>query len=313
MAARAGHDVKLWSRNTDVVISIQRARTNSIYLTGIEVPENVFVSSDLSPVLRDADLVVMAAPSHVVRSLLERIGGEIGERTVLVNSAKGIEVETGNRISEIVKEILPAGSPFVCLSGPSFAKEVVLDHPTAIVAASSDPEAARFVQAALSYKNFRVYTNGDVIGTELGGSVKNVMAIGAGMVSGLGLGANSLAALITRGLAEMTRLAISQGGQLETMMGLAGLGDLVLTCTGSLSRNRFVGEQLARGRTIAEITSEMTEIAEGLNTTRAVKTLADLSGVEMPIVNEVNDVLYRGKSVRDAVNALMSRPLRDEI
>jgi len=312
MAARAGHDVKLWSRNTDVVISIQRARTNSIYLTGIVVPENVFVSSDLSPVLRDADLVVMAAPSHVVRSLLERIGGEIAERTVLVNSAKGIEVETGNRISEIAKEILLAGS-FVCLSGPSFAKEVVLDHPTAIVAASSDPEAARFVQAALSYKNFRVYTNGDVIGTELGGSVKNVMAIGAGMVSGLGLGANSLAALITRGLAEMTRLAISQGGQLETMMGLAGLGDLVLTCTGSLSRNRFVGEQLARGRTIAEITSEMTEIAEGLNTTRAVKTLADLSGVEMPIVNEVNDVLYRGKRVRDAVNALMSRPLRDEI
>jgi glycerol-3-phosphate dehydrogenase (NAD(P)+) len=313
MAARGGHDVKLWSRNTGVVMSIQRARTNSIYLTGIEVPENVFVSSDLSPVLRDADLVVMAAPSHVVRSLLERIGGEIAERIVLVNSAKGIEVETGKRISEIAKEILPAGSPFVCLSGPSFAKEVVLDHPTAIVAASSDPEAARFVQTAMSYKNFRVYTNSDVIGTELGGSVKNVMAIGAGMVSGLGLGANSLAALITRGLAEITRLAISQGGQLETMMGLAGLGDLVLTCTGSLSRNRFVGEQLARGKTIAEITTEMTEVAEGLNTTRAVKTLADLSGVEMPIVNEVNDVLYRGKSVRDAVNALMSRPLRDEI
>jgi glycerol-3-phosphate dehydrogenase (NAD(P)+) len=313
MAARAGHNVKLWSRNTNVVTSIQRERTNPIYLPGIEVPENVFVSADLSIVLADAELVVMAAPSHVVRSLLEITAAEIGANTVFVNSAKGIEVESGKRISEIASEILTSQPSFVCLSGPSFAKEVVLDHPTAIVAASLNTDAARLVQAALSYKNFRVYTNSDIVGTELGGSVKNTMAIGAGMVSGLGLGANSLAALITRGLAEITRLAITQGAQLETMMGLAGLGDLVLTCTGSLSRNRFVGEQLARGKTVAEITHEMTEVAEGLKTTRAVKTLADLSGVEMPIVNEVNDVLYHGKSVQDAVNALMSRPLRDEV
>ena len=312
MAARAGHDVKLWSRNKDVVSSIERARTNSIYLAGIEVPANVSVSTDLLHTLADAELLIMAAPSHVVRSLLETIASEIAGSTVLVNSAKGIEVETGKRISQIASELLSSQPPFVCLSGPSFAKEVVLDHPTAIVAASLNTEAAKLVQAALSYKNFRVYTNSDVIGTELSGSVKNTMAIGAGMVSGLGLGANSLAALITRGLAEITRLALSQGAQLETMMGLAGLGDLVLTCTGSLSRNRFVGEELARGKTVAEISTEMTEVAEGLKTTRAVKTLADLAGVEMPIVNEVNDVLYRGKSVRDAVNALMSRPLRDE-
>lgn len=313
MAARAGHNVKLWSRNANVVTSIQRERTNPVYLPGIEVPEHVFVSADLSIVVPDAELVVMAAPSHVVRRLLKITASEIGANTVLVNSAKGIEVETGKRISEIASEILTSQPPFVCLSGPSFAKEVVLDHPTAIVAASLNTDAARLVQAALSYKNFRVYTNNDIVGTELGGSVKNTMAIGAGMVSGLGLGANSLAALITRGLAEITRLAIAQGARLETMMGLAGLGDLVLTCTGSLSRNRFVGEQLARGKTVAEITREMTEIAEGLNTTRAVKTLADLSGVEMPIVNEVHDVLYQGKSVQEAVNALMRRPLRDEV
>jgi glycerol-3-phosphate dehydrogenase (NAD(P)+) len=313
MAARAGHEVKLWSRNHDVVTSIQRNRTNSVYLAGIEVPQNVEVSHDLALILQRAELVIMAAPSHVVRSLLGTIGAEIGEETVLVNAAKGIEVETCKRMSQIAEEILPPGSPFVCLSGPSFAKEVVLDHPTAIVAASLHADAAKIVQATLSYKNLRVYTNCDVIGTELGGSVKNVMAIGAGMVSGLGLGANSLAALITRGLAEISRLSISQGAQLETMMGLAGLGDLVLTCTGSLSRNRFVGEQLALGKSINEITAEMNEVAEGLNTTRAVKTLADRSMVEMPIVNEVNDVLYHGKSVRDAVNVLMSRPLRDEI
>ena len=313
MAARAGHEVKLWSRNTEVISAIQRDRKNSVYLAGIEVPPNVEVNHDLSMILHRAELVVMAAPSHVVRSLLGTIGDEIAEEAIFVNAAKGIEVETGKRISQIAEEILPASASFVCLSGPSFAKEVVLDHPTAIVAASLHAEAAKFVQSALSYKNLRVYTNSDVIGTELGGSVKNIMAIGAGMVSGLGLGSNSLAALITRGLAEITRLAISQGAQLETMMGLAGLGDLVLTCTGSLSRNRFVGVQLALGKSVAEIATEMNEVAEGINTTRAVKTLADRSGVEMPIVNEVNDVLYHGKSARDAVNVLMSRPLRDEI
>jgi len=312
LAARAGHDVKLWSRNASVVTSIERDRTNSIYLAGIEVPESVTVSRDLSFIIRNAELIIMASPSHAVRSLVESIRNEIGEQSVFVNTAKGIEVDTGKRISQIVEETCPSGLPYVCLSGPSFAKEVILDHPTAIVAASLNSNAAKLVQAALSYKNLRVYTNSDVIGTELGGSVKNIMAIGAGMVSGLGLGANSLAALITRGLAEITRFAISQGGQLETMMGLAGLGDLVLTCTGSLSRNRFVGEQLALGRGVTEITTEMNEVAEGIKTTRAVKTLADRAAVEMPIVNEVNDVLYHGKHVRDAVNALMSRPLRDE-
>jgi glycerol-3-phosphate dehydrogenase (NAD(P)+) len=240
------------------------------------------------------------------------MSSHLHEAAIIVSVAKGIEIESGKRISEIVKEVVAASHPFVSLSGPSFAKEVVEGHPTAIVAASKDNVAARAVQNDLSFENLRIYTNADVVGTEVGGSVKNVMAIAAGMTDGLGFGANSVAALITRGLAEITRLARREGAQLETLMGLAGLGDLVLTCTGQLSRNRFVGEELGKGRTLAEITSEMSEVAEGINTTRAVKKLADRTGLEMPITNEVNAVLYDGKPARDAVAELMSRPLREE-
>jgi glycerol-3-phosphate dehydrogenase (NAD(P)+) len=198
------------------------------------------------------------------------------------------------------------------LSGPSFAKELIEKHPTAVVAASANPEASRLVQSELSFQNLRIYTNDDVAGTELGGSVKNVMAIAAGMAAGLGFGSNSIAALITRGLAEMTRLAVREGGRLETMMGLAGAGDLVLTCTGQLSRNRFVGQELGRGRDLEAITAGMNEIAEGVKTTPAVKRLADSVGIEMPITNEVNAVLYEKKPVRTAVDELMNRPLRIE-
>jgi glycerol-3-phosphate dehydrogenase (NAD(P)+) len=198
------------------------------------------------------------------------------------------------------------------LSGPSFAKEVVAGHPTAVVAASEDRDAGRIVQSELSFDNFRIYTNDDVAGTELGGSVKNVMAIAAGMVAGLGFGSNSIAAVITRGLAEMTRLALGQGAKLETLMGLAGLGDLVLTCSGSLSRNRFVGQELGKGRSLAEITAGMSEVAEGVKTTLAVKRLAESVGVNMPITNEVHSVLYEGKLASDAANELMTRPLREE-
>jgi glycerol-3-phosphate dehydrogenase (NAD(P)+) len=236
----------------------------------------------------------------------------LDESAIIVSVSKGIEIETGKRISEIAKETVGGAHPFVCLSGPSFAKEVVVGQPTAIVAASKDAGAARTVQADLSFENLRIYTNADVVGTELGGSVKNVMAIAAGMTTGSGLGSNSVAALITRGLAEITRLARREGAQMETLMGLAGLGDLVLTCTGALSRNRFVGEQLGKGISLAEISASMNEVAEGIRTTLAVKQLADRAGLEMPITNEVKAVLYDGKSVRDAVTELMSRPLREE-
>jgi glycerol-3-phosphate dehydrogenase (NAD(P)+) len=295
VAARAGQNVNLWSRDP--------ARINA----------PVTVTSDLNKALRDASLILYAAPSHVARELLAAMSPLLPEAAIIVSVSKGIEVETGKRISEIVKELAGSAYPFVCLSGPSFAKEVVAGNPTAIVAASKDSAAARTVQNDLSFENLRIYTNSDVVGTELGGSVKNVMAIAAGMTTGLGFGSNSVAALITRGLAEITRLALREGAQIETLMGLAGLGDLVLTCTGSLSRNRFVGEELGKGKTLAEIIAGMNEVAEGINTARAVKKLADRAGLEMPITNEVNAVLYDGKPAREAVAELMNRPLREEI
>jgi glycerol-3-phosphate dehydrogenase (NAD(P)+) len=233
---------------------------------------------------------------------------------ILISATKGIENDTGMRISELViDEVGTRFQPrFVCLSGPSFAKEVAAGHPTAIVAASINESDSSVVQQELSFDNLRIYRNPDVIGAEIGGAVKNVMAIAAGIVSGLGFGSNSVAALITRGLAEMTRLATAQGARLETMMGLAGLGDLVLTCTGGLSRNRFVGEELGKGRLLADILGEMQEVAEGVRTTQSVKQLSSRLGIEMPVVNEVHRVLYEGKNVADAARDLMARPLREE-
>jgi glycerol-3-phosphate dehydrogenase (NAD(P)+) len=313
VAARAGHDVCLWSRNAEVVSSINERRSNSRYLVSTSIPANVTATGDLGVALHETSTVLLAAPSHASRELLIAMSPLLHQDAIIVGVSKGIEIESGKRISEIAKEVVAGSHSYVCLSGPSFAKEVVERHPTAIVAASKDPAAARMVQNELSFENLRIYTNTDVIGTELGGSVKNVMAIAAGMTAGLGFGANSVAALITRGLAEITRLARREGAQVETLMGLAGLGDLVLTCTGSLSRNRFVGEELGKGRTLDEIAAEMNEVAEGINTARAVKKLADRAGLEMPITNEVNAVLYDGKPARDAVAELMSRPLREEI
>jgi glycerol-3-phosphate dehydrogenase (NAD(P)+) len=272
----------------------------------------VKATNDIAAALDQAPVVLLAAPSHAARELLTQMSLALDESAIIVSVSKGIEIETGKRISEIAKETAGAAHPFVCLSGPSFAKEVVIGQPTAIVAASKDAAAARTVQADLSFENLRIYTNTDVVGTELGGSVKNVMAIAAGMTTGSGLGSNSVAALITRGLAEITRLARREGAQMETLMGLAGLGDLVLTCTGALSRNRFVGEQLGKGISLAEISAGMNEVAEGIKTTLAVQQLADRAGLEMPITNEVKSVLYDGKSVQSAVAELMSRPLREE-
>ena len=314
MAARAGHDVSLWSRNPAVVVSINTEHTNSVYLNGARIPEPVRATESIEEALSGAQLLILAAPSHATRKILESMISVLPAGSIIVSATKGIEIESGQRISQIVADVMSQTftRAFVCLSGPSFAKEVVENHPTAIVAASNDLDAARVVQAELSFENLRIYTNDDLVGTELGGSVKNVMAIAAGMVAGLGLGSNSVAALITRGLAEMTRLALREGAKLETMMGLAGLGDLVLTCTGSLSRNRFVGEELGKGHSLKEITAGMYEVAEGINTTRAVKKLADRLGVEMPITNEVHAVLYERKPASEAAAELMRRPLRIE-
>lgn len=314
VAARAGRSVRLWSRNAEVVEEINGSRTNGAYLAGHEIPECVRATCDTEEALRGAEVVVLAAPSHATRAVLEGLSRFAWPEMIFVSATKGIEVDTGERISEIVTDVLGANAAarFVCLSGPSFAQEVAAGEPTAVVAASNDESLARRVQSALSAPTFRVYTNQDVVGTELGGASKNVMALAAGMLSGLGLGSNSQAALVTRGLAEMTRLALAEGARLETLMGLAGLGDLVLTCTGALSRNRRVGQELGRGRTLDEVLGGMREVAEGVRTTRALMLLARCRGVELPITEEVNAVLYENKSARAAVESLMARPLKDE-
>jgi glycerol-3-phosphate dehydrogenase (NAD(P)+) len=293
---------------------MRRERVNAKYLAGHTLPETVFPTSDFDEALAGAELVLLAIPSHVMRKVLASMLPRLEERMIFVSATKGIETETGKRISEILRESLTEKfvPRFVCLSGPSFAKEVAEGQPTAVVAAGSDLKLTEAVQEALSFNNLRIYTNTDVVGTELGGAVKNVMAVAAGMVAGLGFGSNSIAALITRGLAEMSRLALRQGARMETLMGLAGLGDLVLTSTGSLSRNRYVGQEIGRGRTLEDILGGMSEVAEGIKTTRAVRSLAARLNVEMPITEEVYAVLYEGKSAREAAEALMTRPLRGE-
>jgi glycerol-3-phosphate dehydrogenase (NAD(P)+) len=314
VAGRTGHRVCLWSRNAEVVEGINGSHVNSVYLPSQMLPEKVRATSEMSEALRGAELVLLVSPSHVTRALLSRMLADVESRMVFVSATKGIEIETGQRMSEVVREVLSSRFEprYVCLSGPSFAQEVAAGQPTAVVAASDNFADSRLVQEALGVENFRIYTNDDVLGTETGGAVKNVMAIAAGMVSGLELGSNSVAALITRGLAEMARLAVAQGARIETLMGLAGMGDLVLTCTGKLSRNRFVGEELGKGRKLEEILSGMREVAEGVKTTQAVKRLAEKLGVEMPITNEVYAVLYENKSARDAAHELMTRPMRGE-
>jgi glycerol-3-phosphate dehydrogenase (NAD(P)+) len=314
IAGRAGHHVRLWSRNAEVVEAINTDRVNSVYLAPHEIPLGVRATNDLAEALTSAEIVLLAAPSHVTRELLTRMLPDLQPSMIFVSATKGIETETGKRISEVVREVTAArfDPRFVCLSGPSFAQEVVAGQPTAVVAASATSEDSLLVQTALSFQNLRIYTNVDVVGTEIGGSVKNVMAVAAGMVAGLGLGTNSVAALITRGLAEIARLALAEGARMETLMGLAGMGDLVLTCTGNLSRNRYVGQELGKGRALPDIISGMREVAEGVKTTRAVKLLAARLNVEMPITSEVHAVLYEGKRARDAASELMTRPLRDE-
>lgn len=314
VAGRVGHEVRLWSRNAEVVEAINRRHVNSAYLAQHEIPPGVEATGELSEALSNSELVLLAAPSHVTRELLVRMLPCLQPRMIFVSATKGIEIETGKRISEVVRDVVGKlfEPRFVCLSGPSFAQEVAAGHPTAVVAASRELEDARLVQEALSFQNLRVYTNTDVVGAEIGGSVKNVMAVAAGMVAGLGLGTNSVAALITRGLAEITRFALAQGARLETLMGLAGMGDLVLTCTGGLSRNRYVGQELGKGRQLEEIVSGMHEVAEGVKTTLAVHRLSLKLNVEMPITTEVHAVLYEGKRVKDAAGELMLRPLRGE-
>lgn len=309
--ARNGHDTVLWAREPDVVEAVNGHHENPRFLAGIPLHHTLVADTDMARALRGAALVVYAAPSHVLRPVVAGGAQHIGQGTVLSVATKGIERETLALMTDVVAEAAP-GHPVVAVSGPSFAAEVAQGQPTAVVAACADHAAAKLVQSAMSSAAFRVYTSDDVTGVELGGALKNVMAVATGILDGLGMGFNPRAALITRGLAEMTRLGVALGAKPDTFAGLAGLGDLVLTCTGALSRNRAVGVAVGQGQTLEQALAGKDSVAEGVLNTQSAKALADRTGVEMPIVDATHRILFDGCAPRDAVAELMARELRPE-
>jgi glycerol-3-phosphate dehydrogenase (NAD(P)+) len=306
--------IRLWVFEQDLAARMHSTRENDLYLPGFTLPANIAIGSDLGAALDGASLVLSAVPSHLVRALYQRMLPRLAPGVVFVSVTKGLENGTLMRMSEVIAEVLrPRLEPRIAvISGPSFAREVAAGQPTALAAASTDPQLAETVQAAFSGPTLRLYTSPDPIGVEIGGAVKNVIAIGAGVCHGLGLGRNPLAALITRGLAEITRLAIAMGARPATLSGLAGLGDLVLTCTGELSRNRTVGLELAKGRKLEEIVAGMKMVAEGIKTTDAARDLAQRHGVEMPISSQMYEMLHFQISPQEAVRRLMERGLKGE-
>jgi glycerol-3-phosphate dehydrogenase (NAD(P)+) len=312
LGRKSTHHVRLWAHETEVVDCITRARVNEKFLPGRIVPESVVASSNLELVVEDAQIIVSVMPSQHCRGLFERMKPLISRHSVIVSATKGLEEGSLLRMSEVIQTVL-GDAAIGALSGPSFAQEVARGDPTAITIASEDSGLLRTVQQEFSDSSFRVYTNSDVIGVELGGALKNIVAIAAGICDGLGLGHNSVAALITRGLAEMTRLVVACGGRADTMAGLAGLGDLVLTCTGGLSRNRSVGVELGRGKKLPEIIGGMHGmVAEGVFTTTAAVGLARARAVQMPITEQMHAILHQGKSPREAIQELMSRTGKSE-
>jgi len=306
--------VRLWVYEPDLAARMSASRENDVYLPGFQVADHVEVVNDLPTALEDADVVLSVMPSHLVRRLYQEMLPYLHESMLFVSATKGLENGSLLRTSEVIRQVLSTKlRPQVAvISGPTFAREVARFEPTALVVASSNPGVADRVQAAFSGPAFRLYTSQDTIGVEIGGSIKNVVAIGAGVLHGMGLGHNPMAALITRGLAEMTRLAVAMGGQPLTLAGLAGLGDLVLTCNGELSRNRTVGVELARGRKLEEIVGSMKMVAEGIKTTNAAVDLAKRYAVEMPISEQMFQVINFGISPRDAIQRLMERSLKGE-
>jgi glycerol-3-phosphate dehydrogenase (NAD(P)+) len=310
------HEVKLWAFEKEVRDSIDSTHTNSVFLPGHQIPDAVRSTADFGEALSAAEIVVSAMPSQHCRPLFQQMIPYLRPDALIVSATKGLEQTTLLRMSEVICQVAVEGKIHCrvgAMSGPTFAAEVARGDPTAIAIASQDAELARTVQREFSDPAFRVYTNEDVIGVELGGSLKNIIAIAAGVCHGLNLGHNSVAALITRGLTEITRLTVACGGRAETLSGLAGLGDLVLTCTGALSRNRSVGVELGRGRKLPEIVASMHGmVAEGIFTTNAAVQLAKTRGVEMPITEQMHAVLNEGKSPRDAIQSLMSRTSKGE-
>lgn len=312
--AKKSRSIALWVRETDVLAALQTARENSVFLPGFSLPPVVNPTRELETALAGTEVVIGAMPAAHAREMYTAMLPFLRPEMRFVSATKGLEPDTLLRMSEVITQVI--GRKFrprvAALSGPSFAKEVARGDPTAVVIASADGEATTEIQREFSGQTLRLYTNEDVIGVELGGALKNVIAIAAGVAEGLGLGHNTTAALITRGLAEMMRLGTALGAHRETLAGLAGMGDLVLTCTGDLSRNRFVGIELARGKKLAEILGSMRAVAEGVGTTAAARLLAQKAGVEMPITEQMFAVLHEQRSPKDALRELMERRLKSE-
>jgi len=314
LLARKGYAVVLWAYEKDLVERMQETRENDLYLPGFKLADGLVFTNSIKEAVVDREMLVLVPPSQVMRHVMTQAVAHIEVGTLLVSAAKGIENDTLLPMSEVLLEVLPqsACENLAFLSGPSFAREVAAGMPTAVAAAASRESVARRVQEIFSTQTFRVYTNDDVIGVELGGALKNVIAVAAGVSDGLGFGYNTRAALITRGLAEMTRLGTAMGANPATFAGLAGMGDLVLTCTGDLSRNRTVGMELGRGKKLDEILGQMKMVAEGVKTTLSAYQLACKLGVEAPIIEQTYRLLYEGKNARQAVSDLMLRELKSE-
>ena len=314
LLAGKGHDISLWMHEKDLAEETGRTRENRVYLPGFTLPPNISVTSSLEMAVRERHFILSVAPSHTVREVSARMGPFLATDAVIISASKGIEIDSLLPLSDVLRQTLPpAFHTRLCfLSGPSFAKEVAQKMPTAVALASYDPEAGKAAQKLMSTSYFRVYTNDDVIGVELGGAVKNVIAIAAGVLEGLGFGYNTMAALLTRGLAEMARLGAALGADQRTFSGLAGMGDLVLTCTGGLSRNRTLGTRLGKGEKLEDILKSAKTVAEGVKTARAARELARKKGIEMPIVEEMYLILYEGKNPRQAAKDLMGRALKGE-
>ncbi|HEX4322644.1 MAG TPA: NAD(P)H-dependent glycerol-3-phosphate dehydrogenase [Acidobacteriaceae bacterium] len=316
LARKGGHEIFLWSHRVETAESLSLHRENRHFLPGFPFPEGLSVTADDAQAVAAADILVCAVPSEFLRPAMMRLAPHLHAGQILISTTKGLEDHSFLRMTEVIDGcVREAGLtlPVGALSGPSFAQEVAAGMPTAVTIAFSDPAVAAFVQREFSGPTLRLYTNNDVIGVEMGGALKNVIAIAAGVLAGLGLGLNSAAGLITRGIAETTRLAVAAGGQRETLSGLSGVGDLVLTCTGSLSRNRSVGFELGRGRRLPDILAGLDgKVAEGVRTTRAALGLARKLGVEMPITEQMELILDGGKDPEEAVRDLMLRPGRDE-
>lgn len=312
LLARNGHDVHLWGRDPAAMKVMNRDRRNERYLPGHEFPDAITASADLAAALRGAELVVVVVPSGGFRSTLENALPHLAAPVDLMWATKGFDPHSGGLLHEVARELLPAGGRMAVLSGPTFAGEIAAGSPAAVTVVSPDADFAAELSEVFRNSRFRVYTSSDIIGVQVAGAVKNVLAIAAGIADGLGFGANTRAALITRGLAELMRLGVGMGGRQETFIGLSGLGDLVLTCTDDQSRNRRFGLALAKGLSVDDAVTSVGQVVEGVETTRQAMRAGEKTGVELPIVEQVYEVIYHGKAPTEAVNALLSRPAGQE-